>query len=105
MGEGMDMKPLECGKCTTCCRWGSDMAIRPILDNTELGLECEYDKGQFVLKAKPNGNCVYLGKGGCTIYEDRPKQCRAFDCRVLYKQMREKTFIKVILMGQRKSKL
>lgn len=99
------MKPLKCGICSTCCEWGDDKALRPVLDNAELKLESEYYEGQFVLKAKPNGDCYYLSAlGSCMIYKDRPEQCRTFDCRILYKQMRDKTFIKVILAGKRKLK-
>lgn len=96
------MKPLKCGTCTTCCQWGDDKSLRPVLENTELWLECIYHEGQFVLAAQDSGNCVYLIKGKCSIYADRPIQCRSFDCRVLYKQMKDKTFIKVIFAGRGK---
>lgn len=33
------------------------------------------------LKVTAEGDCVYLGEGGCTIYERRPWLCRIFDCR------------------------
>lgn len=103
---GKEMKPLKCGICTTCCRWGTDTSIRPMLLPVEAELfKCEIVRGNVVgvmLAAKPNGDCHYLGHQGCTIYESRPEQCKNFDCRVLYKQMREKTFIKVILAGKRK---
>lgn len=36
------------------------------------------------LKRHENGDCVYLGKAGCTIYERRPAVCRGFDCRNLF---------------------
>lgn len=99
------MKPLKCGTCTTCCQWGNDKALRPVLNCIELKqLERVFHEGQFVLAAKDNGDCVYLGDNGCTIYDDRPEQCRNFDCRELYTQMKDSTFIKVILAGKKKMK-
>ena len=38
-----------------------------------------------VLKQKPNGDCLYLGKQGCTIHDRAPKMCREFDCRAWYR--------------------
>ena len=97
------MKPLKCGTCITCCRWATDISLRPLLVSDEGGRyeNMELD-GDLVLAAKPNGDCVYLGYKGCTIYKTRPSQCRTFDCRVLYEQMASSTFIKVILQGQKK---
>lgn len=34
-----------------------------------------------IVKQKPNGDCFYLGEGGCTIHDRAPAICRAFDCR------------------------
>jgi Fe-S-cluster containining protein len=36
------------------------------------------------LSQRDNGDCVYLGDGGCTIYDRRPFVCRGFDCRQLF---------------------
>jgi Fe-S-cluster containining protein len=36
------------------------------------------------LSQHDNGDCVYLGDGGCTIYDRRPAVCRGFDCRRLF---------------------
>lgn len=33
--------------------------------------------------------CRYLGPKGCTIYDRRPAECRAFDCRKMYLDMTE----------------
>lgn len=37
-----------------------------------------------VLRQRPNGECVYLEDGKCSIWERAPKVCRAFDCRRFY---------------------
>lgn len=34
-----------------------------------------------MLAHKANGECVYLGKKGCTIHDRAPIVCKAFDCR------------------------
>ena len=34
-----------------------------------------------VIKPRPNGDCLYLGPGGCTIHDRAPAICRAFGCR------------------------
>ena len=54
--------PRSCGACTACCDgWLSGEA-----------------HGQTFYPARP---CVYRGRGGCTIYEDRPEHpCRSFLC-------------------------
>ncbi len=38
----------------------------------------------FLLATEANGQCVYLGDSGCTIYDRRPLLCRSFDCREHY---------------------
>ena len=37
----------------------------------------------YTLRRDPDhGYCSYLGAGGgCTVYDDRPATCRAYDCR------------------------
>ena len=41
-------------------------------------------KPVFLLATEANGQCVYLGESGCTIYDRRPLLCRSFDCRKHY---------------------
>lgn len=36
------------------------------------------------LKHQANGDCIYLGDHGCTIYDNRPRVCREFDCRLTF---------------------
>lgn len=98
------MKKLDCGECTTCCQWGSDTTIRPLLTSSErLTLTDDFVGGHYVLKAKDNGDCFYLGETGCTIYKTRPEQCKEFDCRKLYNEMKGLTYMKVLFMGKAKS--
>ena len=37
------------------------------------------------LKHKENGDCIYLGDEGCSIWNNAPAVCKAFDCRELFK--------------------
>jgi hypothetical protein len=66
-GEWMEMTPAviegrRCGTCTLCCK---------VMTIEELH--------------KPNGQwCPHCDKGrGCTIYSDRPNECRSFYCGYL----------------------
>ena len=43
-------------------------------------LETYWEGGERKLSRKENGDCVYLADG-CSIYEERPDECRQFDCR------------------------
>ena len=70
---------VACGTCRLGC----------VQDAIVLHPECGDDPGQYetvewlgclILKHKPNGECVYLAPGGCSIYERRPAICREFDC-------------------------
>jgi Fe-S-cluster containining protein len=78
------MSDVPCNGCTACCRQqivrltGGDMQNMAIYDWRQIG--------EFrVLNNKPNGECVHLGPGGCTIYEQRPLVCRTYDCRKQFK--------------------
>jgi len=37
-----------------------------------------------VLECGGTGECIYLGRDGCTIHDRAPAICRAFDCRDLF---------------------
>jgi len=53
-------KERECGDCQACC-------IAPYIDDPEL------KKGAFE-------DCRNLCETGCSIYQNRPQTCRAFEC-------------------------
>lgn len=97
------MSPVPCSGCTACCRNGELVAVfeeegddvasyltRTIqLGGDETGtIDGRAINGGMtitVLEHKPNGDCIYLGEGGCTIYDRRPAVCRKFDCRLFFK--------------------
>lgn len=101
---------IVCGKCKLCCQWGTqDPSVRPRLSRKEadhLNHEVLPD-GALVLQAAENGDCSYLGEGGCSIhYSDYfPVSCKGFDCRSLYAEVagkKDTTFIRILAQGARK---
>jgi Fe-S-cluster containining protein len=76
------MKPLKCDGCTACCETGT-IVLHPALGDDPSRYDCELVEGiGYVLKKKPDGTCIYLGDGSCTIWGWHPGVCKAFDCRV-----------------------
>ena len=81
---------MPCNACTECCKSNQGLFLHPeqgddvesyrhhVLTNQATG------NPVFVLAANSNGQCVYLGASGCTIYDRRPLLCRSFDCRKHY---------------------
>jgi Fe-S-cluster containining protein len=86
-----------CATCPGHCCKGDTIVLHP-----ELGEEpATFDaypvphpltgEPAWVLRHKPNGDCIYLGEvggvGRCTIYERRPVICRAFDCGLAFAKL------------------
>ncbi len=72
---------VPCGICALCCQHQTivlDLQAGDIFTD----YECYLSNGRWVLRNKPNGDCIYWD-GGCTIYPNRPSICKAFDCREL----------------------
>lgn len=75
---------VPCGTCNACCR-NTEVLLTPEEAKEYL---CDVrtvkgDTGAF-LKRQNNGNCIYLGAGGCSTYLKRPQVCQGFDCRLWY---------------------
>jgi hypothetical protein len=81
---------VPCNGCTECCRSNQGLFLHP-----EHGDQVEQYRHRvvtdqttgnplFLLATEANGQCVYLGPAGCTIYDRRPLLCRSFDCRKHY---------------------
>jgi len=71
---------VPCGTCTACCSgpgWG--LRLDPD-DDPSRYTTLEADGSHWVVASVVHGGCVYLEDGVCSIYEDRPKVCRRFDC-------------------------
>jgi Putative zinc- or iron-chelating domain len=70
---------VSCRSCRACC---VDFADTPVLPFESVeGLDVEIRDGRRFLRKKPNGECIHLQEGGCSVYEYRPSTCRVFDCR------------------------
>lgn len=78
--------PVACNGCTACCRGSTVVELRDEWGDepeTYRHVQVEMLDGRRArtLGRRENGDCAYLGIGGCMIYETRPMICRAFDCR------------------------
>jgi Fe-S-cluster containining protein len=80
---------VPCGTCTACCRSSYFIHIEP--DETEtlrriprslLFAAPGLPEGNVVMGYDARGHCPMLVDDRCSIYEHRPRTCRAYDCRV-----------------------
>jgi len=55
---------------------------------------------QRILCRKPNGDCIYLIDGKCSIHGRAPKVCRDFDCRDLVRKPNPKVPAEVVARGK-----
>ncbi|MDP9171435.1 MAG: YkgJ family cysteine cluster protein [Acidobacteriota bacterium] len=81
---------VPCNGCIECCRSGQGLFLHPdqgdAVESYQHRVVTDQATGNsvFLLAATTNGQCVYLGVSGCTIYDRRPLICRSFDCRKHY---------------------
>ena len=85
---------FECTRCSRCCRHTPGYVFLSPADLTRLarakGITEDEFREQYCrvvdlglatrlsLKEKPNFDCILWENGGCSMYEARPLQCRAF---------------------------
>lgn len=86
-GDGTSDVP--CGTCTACCRSGQFVHIAPDEVDTLAHIPGALlfpaplaPRGHVLLGYDAQGRCPMLTDAGCSIYEHRPRACRAYDCRV-----------------------
>jgi len=76
---------LPCESCTACCRGQMRaVVIYPDEDSSRWQTR-RLPKPRLdwrILANEENGDCVYITDAGCSIWEDRPRSCRQYDCRV-----------------------
>jgi hypothetical protein len=78
---------VPCNGCRACCL--HDM-ISPMPERGDLNWTYEHEVAatsagpMAVLQCGESGECIYLGRDGCTIHDRAPAICRAFDCRDLF---------------------
>ncbi len=85
---------FECTRCSRCCRHTPGYVFLSEKDVTRLCRHLRLERAEFIrtycrrvdtgiarrvsLKEKPNYDCVFWKDGGCSVYEARPLQCRAY---------------------------
>jgi Fe-S-cluster containining protein len=80
---------VPCNGCTACCRSSQFVHIEPDEAETLARIPSELlfpaplrPAGHVVLGYDEQGRCPMLVDDRCSIYEDRPRTCRTYDCRV-----------------------
>ena len=81
---------VPCGECCACCSTAHFVHIGPEETQTLARVPPELvfpapgqPAGHVLLGYDERGRCPLLDEGGrCTIYEQRPRTCRTYDCRV-----------------------
>ena len=87
--EGLRFECTQCGDCCTGAEgyvWVNQAEIDAM--SARLGMDSKVFEAQFVrrigvrrsLTERPGGDCVLLDPAtrGCTVYNDRPRQCRTW---------------------------
>ena len=80
---------VPCAGCTACCRASQFILVEPDERDTLAHVPPELlfpaprmPRGHRVLGYDERGHCPMLVDDRCSIYEHRPRACRAYDCRV-----------------------
>lgn len=79
----VEEKIVDCTGCHECCRFFNI----PLSPYETTWIEHEDTDGMIHIKKKPDGTCIYLKEGKCSIYNKRPIACREYDCRNDYRIM------------------
>jgi Fe-S-cluster containining protein len=80
---------VPCGGCVGCCSSSKFIHIGPKEKRTLSRIPKNFlfpapllPKGTMLLGYDAKGRCPMLADGKCSIYQDRPRTCRIYDCRV-----------------------
>jgi len=80
---------VPCDGCSACCTAGQFVHIAPDESETLARVPRRLlfpaplmPEGHVVIPHDARGHCPLLVGGRCSIYEDRPRTCRTYDCRV-----------------------
>lgn len=84
-------RSFKCRQCGTCCRWSGHVLLEEediFRLSAAAGLSEEAFIARYTVLASnrrklsladaPDGSCILLADGRCTLYEARPAQCRDF---------------------------
>ena len=78
---------VPCNGCTRCCR---NDAVRLLPGDNPTQYKTEPHSiipSALMLAHESNGDCIYLGKNGCTIHDTKPLMCREMDCRLIAREI------------------
>lgn len=87
--DGLRFKCTECGKCCTGKPgyvWISEEEIKQMAEHLNISIDLfkrkytrlVHNQYSLIEKKRQDYDCVFLEGKRCTIYQARPKQCRAF---------------------------
>ena len=92
--EKLEKRKFSCQRCSKCCRIEPGMVMLTEEDADKAATLLNISREEFIkkycreiyrdskvyvgLKEKKNYDCIFWEKEGCSIYEARPLQCRAF---------------------------
>lgn len=85
-GEGGIEVP--CGECVGCCSSSYFIHLTPedaaveLIPKELLFPAPGLSEGHYIMGYDNKGQCPMLNNSKCSIYENRPKTCRDYDCRV-----------------------
>jgi Fe-S-cluster containining protein len=76
---------VPCNGCNACCREPQLYVDLDPGEEEKYQHQPTYDEDDgrpWDLKKNERGECMYLLDGKCSIYHDRPRACRTYDCRL-----------------------
>lgn len=87
--DGEAESDVPCDGCTACCRAGQFVLVEPDetaalarIPSALLFPAPRMAAGHRLLGYDERGRCPMLVDDACSIYDDRPRACRTYDCRV-----------------------
>ena len=87
---GTGESAVPCAGCTACCTSSQFVHIEPDETDTLASIPAELlfpapqsPRGHVLLGYDERGHCPMLVDDVCSIYEQRPRACRTYDCRIL----------------------
>jgi len=80
---------VPCGDCVGCCVSSYPIPLRPLDRVAQDQLPEQFilqvpgqRPGHLLMGFRENGSCTFLSDRACSIYPDRPRTCRDYDCRI-----------------------
>jgi Fe-S-cluster containining protein len=80
---------VPCGDCIGCCNSSYFIHVRPEESQTLAAIPARFlvgahgrPQGHMLMGFSPDGLCPMLVESRCSIYQQRPRSCQDYDCRV-----------------------